>query len=146
MTYRAMGAAPGCPPTSLKPGQRDPCEIKYGFDLPLVGQTEFGLPIPAITNDALLTIEQQLPAMLDNVLPMVEQKIQPYVNSVIADLEYELPSLADQIIKQQVLPELETQKQDLIAQADVMLQKAFLGALAITGVAAFGYWYIKKHA
>lgn len=148
MSFRALGATrPGwCPQSSLKPGERDPCEVQYGFDLPIVGKTSFGLPIPAITNDALNTVEQRLPSLLDATLPVIEQKVQPWINSVIADVQYEAPALVDKIIKQQVLPELQTQKEELLAQADVIMQKALLGTAVITLLAIGGFWWVKKRA
>jgi len=153
MTYRAMSGlgadAPArpawCPGTSLPSGTRDPCEVSYAFDLPLVGKTTFGLPIPAMTNDALLTAERQLPEILDRTLPVVYQKTKPYIDGIFADLEYELPALADKILKEQVLPQLERQKEEIVAQTEVLSTRLLLGLTVLTGVGLAGLWYIRKH-
>jgi hypothetical protein len=130
-----------CPGTSLKPGQRDPCEIEYAFDLPIVGKTTFGLPIPAMTNDALLTVQQRLPEVLDQSLPVVYQKLQPYIDDLT---EFVIPGVVDTILKKQVVPMIENQKAEIIAQADLVVQKALLG-IGIVAAAGLGiYWYIRK--
>jgi hypothetical protein len=130
-----------CPGTSLKPGQRDPCEIEYAFDLPVVGKTTFGLPIPAMTNDALLTVQQRLPEVLDQSLPVVYQKLQPYIDDLT---EFVIPGVVDTILKKQVGPMIENQKAEIIAQADLVVQKALLGIGIITAAGLGIYWYIRK--
>ncbi len=160
MTYHLSGLgetssvqrAAWCPQTSLKPGQRDPCETRYSFDLPLVGKTEFGLPISAMTNDALLTAQQQLPGILDESLPVIYQKLQPYIAdakaSAFADLEFWLPEMLDDLMKKQIVPELERQKENVIAEAEVLRDEALVAALAMTGILAIsvgiGIWWLKN--
>lgn len=146
MSYHgALGATrPGnCPPASLPSGQRDPCEIEYAFDLPLVGKTSFGLPIPAMTNDALLTIQRQLPQVLDQSLPVVYQKLQPYIASLMADVEFEVPRLADQVLNAQVLPLIQREKEVALAEIEVITQKVLLG-LGVLGVGGIGAWWLIK--
>lgn len=158
MSYHGLGdtsevqRASWCPQTSLKPGQRDPCETRYTFDLPLVGKTEFGLPVSAMTNDALLTVQSQLPGILDESLPLIYQKLGPYIADVkasaFADLEYFVPELLDDLMKKQVIPELERQKENVIAEAEVLRDEALLTALAMTGILAIsvgmGVWWLKN--
>lgn len=160
MTYHLSGLgdtssvarASWCPPTSLKPGQRDPCETRYTFDLPLVGKTEFGLPVSAMTNDALLTVQQQLPQILDESLPTVYQRLAPYIADVkastFADLEYFVPELLDDLMKKQIIPELERQKENVIAEAEVLRDEALIAALAMTGIVAISVgvaaWWLRK--
>jgi hypothetical protein len=159
MSYRFSGLgetsevprAAWCPTTSLKPGQRDPCEVRYSFDLPLVGKTEFGLPIPAMTNDALLTVQKQLPQVLDESLPVVYQKLAPYLADLkagtFADLEYFVPELLDDVMKKQILPELERQKDNIIAETEMIRDEALKTALALTGMVVVamgvGFWWLK---
>lgn len=132
-----------CPGTSLKTGVRDPCEIQYSFDLPLVGQTTFGLPIPQMTNDALLAIKQQLPAILDQTLPMVYQKAQPYIEDLT---DYVVPNAVSKILTKQIAPMVDNQKEEIIAQANLLVQKTLLGIGVITAVGLGAYWYIAKRA
>lgn len=148
MTYHgaALGAVrpSGCPPASLPSGQRDPCEIEYSFDLPLVGKTSFGLPIPAMTNDALMSVQRQLPQILDQSLPVVYQKLQPYIASLMADVEFEVPRIADQVLNAQILPLVQREKEIALAEVEVLTQKALLGLGVLTVIALGGGWWLVK--
>ncbi len=132
-----------CPGTSLQPGQRDPCEVEYAFDLPLVGKTSFGLPIPAMTNDAVLTVQKMLPQLLDQSLPVVYQKLQPYIDDLT---DFVIPETVNDILKKQVGPMVDNQKEEIISEAEVLLQKALLGVAVITAAGLGVYWYIRKRA
>ena len=146
MSYHGLGAVrpAGCPPSSLPAGQRDPCEIEYAFDLPLVGKTSFGLPIPAMTNDALLTVQRQLPKILDQSLPVVYQKLQPYIASLMANVEFEVPRLADQVINDQLMPIVQREKEVALAEVEVLTQKVLLGLGVITAAGLGAWWLIKR--
>lgn len=149
MTYHgALGATrPGnCPPSSLPPGQRDPCEIEYAFDLPLVGKTSFGLPVPAMTNDALLTVQRQLPLLLDQSLPLVYEKLRPYIASLMADVEFEVPRLADQVLTAQVLPLVQREKEIALAEVEVLTQKVLLGLGVLTAAGLGGWWLLRRRS
>lgn len=130
-----------CPGTSLKAGVRDPCEIQYSFDLPIVGQTTFGLPIPQMTNDALLAVKQQLPAILDQTLPTVYQKVQPYIDDMT---DFVIPSVIDSVLKKQLIPVIDNQKEQIVAEANVLLQKALFGVAVVAAAGLGGYWYIRR--
>lgn len=146
MSYRALGQeAPTrptwCPSTSLRPGQRDPCEIEYAFDLPLVGKTTFGLPIPAITNDALITAQRQLPGLLDQSLPIVYSKLQPYIDDLT---DFVIPRTVDKLMREEVQPLIEVEREKIIAEADTVVQKALLGVGIITAAGLGAWWFLRK--
>lgn len=130
-----------CPGTSLKAGQRDPCEVEYAFDLPLVGKTSFGLPIPAMTNDAINTAQQRLPQLLDQTLPMIYQKLTPYIEDLT---DYVIPSTVQSVLTKQVGPIVENQKEEIIAESEVLLQKALLGMGVLLAAGLGGYWFIRR--
>ena len=132
-----------CPGVSLKEGVRDPCEIKYSFDLPLVGQTTFGLPIPQMTNDALTAVQKQLPGILDQSLPVIYQKAQPYIEDIT---DYVIPNAVNKILTKQVAPMVDNQKEEVIAHANLLVQKVLLGVGVITAAGLGAYWYIQKRA
>lgn len=128
-----------CPGTSLAAGQRDPCEVEYAFDLPLVGKTSFGLPIPAMTNDAINTAMSRLPQLL----PVVYQQLQPYIDDLT---DFVIPGVVSDLMKKQVVPMVDNQKEEIVAEANVLLQKALLGFAVVTAAGLGAYWYIRKRA
>lgn len=130
-----------CPGTSLQSGVRDPCEVQYSFDLPLVGKTTFGLPVPQMTNDALLTIQKQLPQLLDASLPVIYQKAQPYIDDLT---DFVIPGVVSDLLKKQVVPMVDNQKEEIVAQANVLMQKMLLGVAVITAAGLGAFWYIQK--
>lgn len=130
-----------CPGASLAAGQRDPCEVEYAFDLPLVGKTSFGLPVPAMTNDALNTVMTRLPQLLDQNLPVVYQKLQPYIDDLT---DFVIPGIVTDLMKKQVVPMVDNQKEEIVAQANILLQKMMLGVAVITAAGLGAYWYIRK--
>ena len=101
-----------CPGTSMSAGQRDPCEIEYAFDLPLVGKTSFGLPIPAMTNDAINAVQARLPQLLDQSLPVVYQKLQPYIDDLT---DFVIPGVVSDLMKKQVTPMVDNQKEEIVS-------------------------------
>lgn len=154
MSYHwGLGATPGrpswCPATTLDAENppKDPCEIAYSLEVPIVGRTTMRLPISQMTNDAIITAEQQLPGLLDRQLPMVWQKLAPYIfdvkSSIIGDLEYWLPEQAQALMDDVVLPEWEAQKDSLVADMKLAVEKALLGA-ALLGGAGLGVWWLWK--
>lgn len=154
MSYRGLGATrpAWCPPTSLRKGQTDPCEIPYEMDLPIFGKQTFRLPIPAMTNDAMNQVQARLPQVLDATLPVAYEKVLPYVNSLKADLvrdiEFLGPRLAQDLMDDVVLPELELQKENIVAQANVLKDEALITAVAVGGMVVIAVgaaaWWIKK--
>jgi hypothetical protein len=96
-------------------------------------------------------VQQQLPGILDESLPLMYQKLGPYIADVkastFADLEYFVPELLDDVLKKQLLPELERQKENVLAEAEVLRDEALLAALAMTGIVAItigvGFWWFK---
>lgn len=132
-----------CPGTSLAAGQRDPCEVEYAFDLPLVGKTSFGLPIPAMTNDAINTVQARLPQLLDQTLPVIYQKLQPYIDDMT---DFVIPSVVSDLMKKQVTPMVDNQKEEIVAQANLLIQKTLLGVAVITAAGLGAYWYIRRRA
>ncbi len=155
MTYHVgIGATPGrptwCPATTLDAENppKDPCEIAYSIEAPLIGRTTMRLPISQITNDAILTAEQQLPALIDRQLPMVWDKLQPYIfqvkGSVLSDLEYWLPEQLESLLDDVVLPEWERQKEILVAETEVMMKKMLVGVgfMAAAGVGIL--WWMRR--
>jgi hypothetical protein len=96
-----------------------------------------------MTNDALLTIQRQLPQVLDQSLPVVYQKLQPYIASLMADVEFEVPRLADQVLNAQVLPLIQREKEVALAEIEVITQKVLLG-LGVLGVGGIGAWWLIK--
>jgi len=126
-----------CPGTSLQAGQRDPCEVEYAFDLPLVGKTSFGLPIPAMTNDAINTAMSRLPQLL----PIVYQQLQPYIDDLT---DFVIPGVVSDLMKKQVVPMVDNQKEEIVAEANVLIQKTLLGVAVITAAGLGAYWYIRK--
>lgn len=132
-----------CPGTSMSAGQRDPCEIEYAFDLPLVGKTSFGLPIPAMTNDAINAVQARLPQLLDQSLPVVYQKLQPYIDDLT---DFVIPGVVSDVLKKQVTPMVDNQKEEIVAQANLLIQKTLLGVAVITAAGMGAYWYIRRRA
>ena len=127
----------------MSAGQRDPCEIEYAFDLPLVGKTSFGLPIPAMTNDAINAVQARLPQLLDQSLPVVYQKLQPYIDDLT---DFVIPGVVSDLMKKQVTPMVDNQKEEIVAQANLLIQKTLLGVAVITAAGLGAYWYIRRKA
>jgi hypothetical protein len=149
MTYHALGEtssvkrAAWCPVQSLRPGQRDPCEIRYSFDLPLVGETEFGLPIPAITNDAINTVKQQMPELYRSMQPYIED----VKASAFADLEYFVPELVGDVIDAEIMPIVEREKENIQARAEMLvgdtLKVAFVMTATVVAAVGIAAWWVK---
>ena len=137
-----------CPARTFNSGVQDPCEIEYSVDLPIVGRTTMAIPVDQMTNDAILTAERQLPQLLDRNLPMVYAKLQPFLDqtiaSAMADLQYSLTETLQKALDKQVLPAVRTQEEEVIAEAEVVVEKAILG-LAALGALGVGAWlYFRK--
>ena len=128
---RAMG---DCPPTSFPRGaaRRDPCEITYKVDLPILGEEDVKLPINQVVNDVWLQLE-------------------PKVNALVADVEGEImreaPDVAREVMDQIVIPRMHDQVEGAIAEIEVIRDDTVKALLIATGTTiaaiAFAAWWIK---
>ena len=76
------------------------------------------------------------------------RELQPFLDqtiaSAMADLQYSLTETLQKALDKQVLPAVRTQEEEVIAEAEVVVEKAILG-LAALGALGVGAWlYFRK--
>lgn len=134
-----------CPPASVP---RDPCEIRYPVDIPLIGVEEVGIPVYRVVNDAMQAADRFLP----DYLPSYYAHLQPYiaaeVDNLVRTAEYEADFLADKLLKEKVDPRVEAAKQNLYANLDSVVTE-ILATVVITGAASLiaigvGAWWVNR--
>lgn len=137
---------PGCPATTFSATSpvKDPCEIKYRFDFPVIGEEDIGIPLNQIINDAKLQISESLPQLINTAFTAARPKI----NDVMSDVEYMIPEAVDEAMEQHVWPEIDRRKALLMAEVDVVKDDAVKAALAVTATVVMSVglaaWWVKK--
>lgn len=146
-----LGAAPDwCPPTSYSRDEprRDPCEVTYKFNLPVIGEREVAVPVNQIVNDIWLHVQSILPEIVDKSWEEAQPKINQLVAGVERDLEYFVPELVDEVMQEQILPELERQLTIVFAKVDVMKDQAIQSAwgigLLLTAAVGTAAWWVRS--
>jgi len=143
-----LGARPGWCPTSTYNAEhppQDPCEIRYSVDLPIVGRTDMALPIDQMTNDAIIGAVKVLPATLDSALPTIYSKAQPYINNLLADAQSTAEDALQHALNTIILPQIEKQKEEVLAQAETLRDEALktvlaVGVMIVVAVGAAAWW------
>lgn len=131
-TPRAIGlgaARPGwCPPAEVP---RDPCEIKYPVDIPIIGVEQVGVPVYRIVYDAMQAGTKFLP----EYLPQVWQQLQPYIGQLtdhaVRTIESEADYLAEKLLDEQVMPRVDVLHEELIDDANELRDELLVTILAV---------------
>ena len=55
-----------------------------------------------------------------------------------------IPGVVSDLMKKQVTPMVDNQKEEIVAQANLLIQKTLLGVAVITAAGLGAYWYIQK--
>jgi hypothetical protein len=131
---------------------RDPCEIKYQVDIPLIGVEEVGIPVNRITYDAMQAATDRLPQFM----PEIYSTIEPYADrllgrvteDVIETVEFEAPYLADKLLEEKIMPRAEILKENLIANVENVVEEILVTLLAVGGATivavGVGAWWVNR--
>ena len=135
-----------CPPTVA--GRPDPCEIRYSVDLPIIGREIVGVPLNQVISDAMTQFSQRLPSLLQEAYLRARPLIDEQKAEAIADLQVAARDFVDKTMKEKIRPELERQKTDAFARAEVLKDDATVKAAVIAGVLvvamAAAAWWLKR--
>lgn len=118
----------------------------YDVRLPVVGKTTLEIPVSEMVNDAMESATHWLP----EYLPSYYESALPYINdqkaAIMRDIEQWAPELLDELLDQQVMPEVKELTDIAVAHAENLRDTAVLSLLAMTGtiVIAIGTsaWWI----
>jgi len=135
-----------CPPAEVP---RDPCEIAYPVDIPLIGRETVGVPVYRMVYDAMQAGTKFLP----EYLPEVWQQLQPYIaevqDDVVRTIEYEADYLADELLDKKVMPRLNAVTDELVGTAtgwrdEILMTLMAVGAASIIAVGVSAWWINKS--
>jgi hypothetical protein len=148
---QGLGAVPSwCPPTtySRTSPPADPCEIRYEFDLPVVGRTDVGVPVNQLVNDAWLHVQSLLPEIVEQVSIEARPRFNELVTTLEGSIAHLLPDLMSEMIRTQIRPELEAQMIAAQARAGVVKEDVIRAAIGVTGTLAIAIglaaWWMKQ--
>lgn len=145
-----LGAPSWCPPSTFNRDnpQRDPCEIGYKVDLPLLGETVIKMPVNQLINDIRVQLDRELPGIVDNVWTQAQPKLEQLVVGIEDDMKYFVPVLVDEVLREQVSPMLEGELGVFLAQTNLIKEDALKALLLLTATTLLGVglaaWWIKK--
>jgi hypothetical protein len=131
---------------------RDPCEVRYEVDIPLIGVTEVGLPIERATHDAIQSavarLPQYLPQVYDQATPYIDDILAKAMDRAVRTAEYEADYLADKMMEEKVMPRVETLKENLVANVgnfveEILVTVVAVGAASIIAVGV-GAWWVNR--
>jgi len=140
--YRWEGVGQ-CPiPTAPR---KDPCEAKYTVDMPIIGEETVGVPISLMTEDALTSLEKQLPAHLPNVYAQLNPYLERAKREAFNDTEKFIDRTVSKVLERQIRPEVEAQKAVAFAEVEGIVNRALvttalIGFAVVGGVAATVWW------
>lgn len=126
MTYRAVGAGPGPVKT-----------YKVDAPFPWGDNTEIKIPVQAMVDDAWAAAYPHILDLENKLIQDGEDEVNLYA-----------PEAVRKVMKDVVMPSVNTELESVFAQVDVMKEDALKAALAIAGilVVAVGVsaWWVKK--
>lgn len=124
---------------------KDPCERRYEFDIPIWGRTDIGVPLTQMTDDAFLQARGYVPMLVFDATKAAEPFVDEKIADAMAEISMNVPRWTEQALKS---PEIQRQKELMLAQAEALRDEALKVAVALTGIVVmavgFTAWWIKR--
>lgn len=147
MSYHGVGAlGQACPLPPQGAVQKDPCERKYEFDIPIWGRSDIGVPMVQMMSEAFMTAERMAPTFVERMKPIIYPLVDQKIADAMAEVEMSIPAWTREAI-QAAQPEIDRQKELVAAQAELLRDEALKVAAALTGIVVLSVglaaWWIK---